>query len=69
MDRRTAYLHIDPHLCQSCERCSASKTCRLKAIVQIDGGEQPYLDVDRCRDCRVCIPACPYGAIRKIQPE
>jgi MinD superfamily P-loop ATPase len=68
MDRST-YLHIDPRLCQSCSRCDASKVCRLKAIVQLDAGEQPYLDVDRCRDCRVCIPACPYGAVRKIQPN
>ena len=64
---RFVYLQIDPDLCRCCTHCKASRVCRLKAIVQIDPGEQPYLDIDRCRDCRVCQSACPFGAVRKIQ--
>ena len=29
----------------------------------LDLDEAPFLDVHRCYDCRVCIPACPFGAI------
>ena len=58
-------LQINLDLCQSCSRCKASRACKLNAIVQIDPGEQPYLDTDRCRDCRVCIPFCPYGVLQK----
>jgi Fe-S-cluster-containing hydrogenase component 2 len=25
--------------------------------------EPPYIDVERCYDCRLCIPACPFGAL------
>ena len=61
---RSIKLTIDSDLCQSCSPCTASKACRIKAIIQIDPGEPPYLDVNRCRDCQVCIAACPYGAVR-----
>jgi MinD superfamily P-loop ATPase len=64
---RIVSLHIDLALCQSCVRCAAARACRLKAIVQMDPGEQPYLDAFRCRDCRACVAACPHGAVRKIQ--
>ncbi len=66
---RSVLLHIDPDLCQECERCAAAKACRTKAIVQIDPGETPYLESDRCRDCWVCIPACPHGAITKLNKD
>ncbi len=62
---RMIWLHIDFDLCQACQQCQASRACRLKAIVQVDPGEQPYLEVDRCRDCRVCVPACPFGAVQQ----
>ncbi len=57
-------LRIDPERCQSCKQCAAVKACRLKAIVQIDPGEQPYLDASHCRDCRVCVSVCPWEAVR-----
>jgi MinD superfamily P-loop ATPase len=63
---RPLSLQIDPDLCQACPRCKAAQVCRLKALVQMDPGEQPYLEADRCRDCRVCLAACPHGAVRKI---
>jgi MinD superfamily P-loop ATPase len=58
-------LQIDFDLCQACQPCQASRACRLQAIVQVDPGEPPYLETDRCRDCRVCIPACQFGAVRQ----
>ncbi len=66
---RSVLLHIDPHLCQACQRCTAAKACRTKAIVQIDPGETPYLETERWRDCWACIPACPHGAVKKINSE
>ncbi|MBI3163319.1 MAG: 4Fe-4S binding protein [Chloroflexi bacterium] len=29
----------------------------------MDLDEPPYIDVERCYDCRLCIPACPFEAI------
>ncbi len=67
---RSAHIvQINPDLCQACPRCTALRVCRMKAIIQIDPGEQPYLDADRCRDCRYCLPACPHGAIQKALAE
>ena len=63
---RDIRLTIDYEICQACLRCKASQACRLKAIVQVDPGEEPYLDVERCRDCRVCLPACPHGAVKQL---
>ena len=50
-------------LCQSCSKCLARKVCRSKAILQIDPGEPPFIDANRCYGCHTCIPACPNGAI------
>lgn len=56
-------IRINYELCQACEKCSALKICKPRAIVQPDPGESPYLDIERCRDCCVCMEACPFGAI------
>jgi MinD superfamily P-loop ATPase len=65
--KRKNSVQIDPELCRACPRCQASKVCRMKVIVQLDPGEQPYFEGERCRDCQTCIPACPYGAVRKTR--
>ena len=31
--------------------------------MRLDPDESPFLDVSRCYDCRLCIPACPFEAI------
>ena len=66
---RAVWLYIDLERCQACSRCKAAKACRQRAIVQMDPDESPYLDAARCRDCRACIQACEYGAIRLISEE
>ena len=66
---RSVLLHIDPNLCQACQRCAAAKACRTKAIVQIDPARSPYLEADRCRDCWACLPACQFGAVKKLNRE
>ncbi len=32
--------------------------------MRIDLDEPPYIDIERCYDCRLCIPACPFDALR-----
>jgi MinD superfamily P-loop ATPase len=59
----TSIPRVDDDLCQACHRCPARKVCRTKAILQIDPGEPPFIDPNLCFGCRVCIPACPSGAI------
>ncbi len=56
-------LWVDDGVCHSCRRCLARAVCKVRAIVQIDPGEPPFVDSARCYGCRVCIPACPFGAI------
>jgi MinD superfamily P-loop ATPase len=60
---RDIRLTIDGARCQACGQCLAAKACKVRAIVVLDPGEAPYLDVGRCYDCRLCVPACPFGAI------
>lgn len=55
-------LRINDRECQLCRRCLAAEACKVRAIVQLDPDESPFLDVSRCYDCRLCIPACPFGA-------
>ncbi|MGC9332754.1 MAG: 4Fe-4S binding protein [Anaerolineae bacterium] len=49
--------------CRACPKCVAREVCRSKAILQIDPGEPPFIDPNRCYGCRACIPACPHDAI------
>jgi Fe-S-cluster-containing hydrogenase component 2 len=56
--------YVDPFLCQCCDRCTARTVCRSKALVQLDPGELPIVDASRCYGCDLCVPSCPFGAIR-----
>lgn len=59
-------LVIDPHLCHSCDQCRVKSVCRGNAVRNIDPGEPPIIDVDRCWGCRVCVRACPHSAVIRI---
>jgi len=60
---REIRLRINDERCRVCPSCLAAEVCKVRAIVRLDWDEPPYLDVSRCYDCRLCIPACPFGAI------
>ena len=56
-------LYIDEKLCMACRPCLAGKACKVKAFVNLDPDEPPFLDLSCCYDCRLCILACPYDAV------
>ncbi|HEX9117187.1 MAG TPA: 4Fe-4S binding protein [Anaerolineae bacterium] len=56
-------LWVDPQSCHTCPRCRARTSCRIKAIVQLEPGELPFIESERCLACQACVPACPFGAI------
>ncbi len=50
--------------CVRCQPCPAQDVCRVRALFSLDFGDAPLIDPARCNGCLLCIPACPYGAIR-----
>ena len=60
---RDIRLSIDDEHCRACRHCVAAEMCKVRAIMRLDPDEPPFLDVSRCHDCRLCISACPFGAI------
>ena len=41
-----------------------SAKAQAQALLQLDPGEPPFVDASRCYGCNLCIPACPFGALR-----
>lgn len=56
-------LRIDVGFCKACRRCLAAQVCKVRALLRMDADEPPFIDIARCYDCCLCIPACPFGAI------
>ena len=63
---REIRIQLQTENCRTCRRCLAAAVCKVRAIVQIDDDEPPYIDIERCYDCRLCIPACPFGALQVV---
>lgn len=57
-------VELDWNLCRACRPCEARRVCKPRALVKIDLDEPVYLDYDRCLGCAVCVPACPFSALR-----
>ena len=64
---REIHIRIMAENCQTCGRCLAAESCKVRAILRFDPEEIPYLDVERCYDCRLCLKACPFGAIQVMR--
>lgn len=60
---RDIRLRIADEHCRACRTCLAGEVCKVRALVRLDPDEPPFIDVSRCYDCRLCILACPFGAI------
>jgi [FeFe] hydrogenase (group B1/B3) len=51
-------------LCQGCVARPCQSTCKFGAISIING--KSVIDGSKCKNCKMCIPQCPYNAIVKI---
>ena len=54
---------IDWDHCLACDPCEARSVCKTRALVQVDDGEPPYIEYDRCTLCGICVEACCCEAI------
>jgi len=51
-------------LCQGCLARSCQSACKFEAIQIING--KSVIDSTKCKNCKMCISACPYNAIVKV---
>ncbi len=56
-------MHVT-NICQGCIERSCRRACKFGAVNIING--KSYIDSTKCRNCRMCMSACPYNAIVKI---
>jgi Fe-S-cluster-containing hydrogenase component 2 len=61
------WAEINWGLCQGCEACPARQACKPRAIVKFVD-EPAFIELDRCRGCGKCVPACQYQAISLHKP-
>jgi len=52
-----------PVSCQQCEDGPCMEACPKEAIYKDDEIDRVMVDYDRCISCKMCISACPFGAI------
>ena len=52
------------NLCQGCVARSCQRACKFGAVSIING--KSYIDSSKCKNCKMCMAACPYNAIVKI---
>lgn len=52
------------NLCQGCVARPCQATCKFGAISIVDG--KSVIDGSKCKNCKMCITACPYNAIVKL---
>jgi dihydromethanopterin reductase (acceptor) len=58
----TLLYRVERSECKLCEPCPAVTVCPYSAIQVQDG--IPNINLALCQNCRLCITACPFGAIK-----
>lgn len=52
-----------PISCQQCEDAPCMTACPREAIQRDVGLDRVVVDYDRCISCKICVSACPFGAM------
>ena len=60
MDWNGYYL---PFACQHCEDAPCARACPKEAIYRDSELVRTVIDYNRCVGCRMCVHACPFGAV------
>jgi len=55
--------NITPLLCMQCEAPPCVEACPIPGAIYRRGDGIVLIDERKCDGCKVCIPACPYGAL------
>jgi len=52
-----------PMVCQQCEDAPCAEVCPVQALTRDPETDVIRLDEQRCIRCRLCVQACPFGAM------
>jgi len=55
-------VHV-PAVCQQCDTAMCEQVCQPRAIKRDGATGALLVDYDLCIGCRMCVVACPYGAM------
>jgi Fe-S-cluster-containing hydrogenase component 2 len=55
-----------PMICQQCEEAACEAVCPVRAITREVATGALVIDGDLCIGCRMCMVACPFGAIAYV---
>ena len=58
----TEGLHV-PIVCRQCEDAPCAQVCPVNALVRDSDSRVIEIDNNRCIGCRMCVIACPFGAM------
>lgn len=57
-----------PHICFNCKKPPCLEACKRKAIIKDAETGWVTIDREKCNNCTLCVPACPFSAII-VTPE
>jgi Fe-S-cluster-containing hydrogenase component 2 len=56
------HLHL-PVICRHCEQAPCMTVCPREAISRDSDAGRVMVNYDRCISCKMCVAACPFGAM------